>query len=280
MATYAIGDLQGCYAELIDLLGRVQFDGGSDRLWFTGDLVNRGPQSLDCLRFVKQLGERAVTVLGNHDLHLLAIAAGKTRPRKNDTVDDVLAADDSADLLDWLRSRPLLHYGEKTGYLMVHAGLPPQWDLQLARQLAGEVESVLRSDNTDEYFEHMYGNKPDLWSGDLQGMERLRFITNGLTRIRYCDADGRLDLDDKRPPGQQAGHLIPWFRIQARKTERIPVLFGHWASLPFGNIRDFSPCNVYPLDTGCVWGRRLTAMRLEDGKTYSVPSRQPLVEEN
>jgi bis(5'-nucleosyl)-tetraphosphatase (symmetrical) len=280
MATYAIGDLQGCYTELIDLLGRIGFDAGSDRLWFTGDLVNRGPQSLECLRFARDLGDRAVTVLGNHDLHLLAIAAGRMQPRKNDTVDDILAAPDRGELLDWLRRRPLLHYEPQYECVMVHAGLPPQWDLATASELAGEVEAVLRGDEVQGFYENMYGNRPDLWSEDLEGMDRLRFITNCFCRIRYCDADGRLDLDDKRPPGQQATHLIPWFQFEGRRSRDIDILFGHWASLPFGDIKDFSPYNVHPLDTGCVWGRRLTALRLEDRRLFSVPSRRKITEEN
>ncbi|MEX2524147.1 MAG: symmetrical bis(5'-nucleosyl)-tetraphosphatase [Gammaproteobacteria bacterium] len=280
MAIYAIGDLQGCYSELIDLLGQIDFDGGSDRLWFTGDLVNRGPQSLECLRFVRQLGNRAVTVLGNHDLHLLAIAAGKMQPKAKDTIEDILAAQDREELLDWLRQQPLMHYDRAAGYLMVHAGLPPQWDTDTALELAAEVESVLQSNNAGEFYDNMYGNQPDLWSEELTGMDRLRFITNCFTRIRYCHEDGRLDLADKNPPGRQAGHLIPWFQFESRPTKTIPILFGHWASLPFGNIKSFTPYNIYPLDTGCVWGRRLTAMRLEDGKMFSVPSRQPIVEEN
>jgi len=280
MAVYAIGDLQGCYSELIDLLGYINFDAGSDQLWFSGDLVNRGPQSLDCLRFAKALGRNAVTVLGNHDLHLLAIAAGKMKPRQKDTFEDILVARDREELLEWLRQQPLMHYDQAAGHLMVHAGLPPQWNLDTARQLAGEVEIMLRGDNIDTFYENMYGNQPDLWSEDLTGMDRLRFITNCFTRIRYCHKDGRLDLTDKNPPGRQARHLIPWFQIESRATQDIPILFGHWASLPFGNIKDFTRYNVYPLDTGCVWGRRLTAMRLEDGRMFSVPSRQPIVEEN
>jgi len=278
MSTYAIGDLQGCYDELLDLLHEINYDEHRDRLWFAGDLVNRGPQSLQCLRFVRDLGDKAITVLGNHDLHLLAMAAGRMKPRRNDTIADILAADDRKDLLDWLRRRPLLHYD--AGFLLVHAGLPPQWDLALARDCAREVERKLRSDSHVQFYEGMYGNHPDLWSEDLDGMARLRYITNGLTRIRYCDAGGRLDLDDKSPPGLQADGLIPWFRFDGRRTRDIPVLFGHWASLPFGDIGDFTPDNVYPLDTGCVWGRRLTALRLEDRKTFSVPSRQKATEEN
>lgn len=280
MATYAIGDLQGCYSELIDLLGQIGFDGGSDRLWFTGDLVNRGPQSLDCLRFVKEMGRNAVTVLGNHDLHLLAMAAGKMKPKQSDCIEDILAANDREELLDWLRRQPLMHYDRKAGYLMVHAGMPPQWDAERARELAFEVETVLQSDSTDEFYDNMYGNQPDHWSEDLEGMDRLRFITNCFTRIRYCHEDGRLELSDKNPPGKQTEHLIPWFQFESRPTKNIPILFGHWASLPFGNIKDFTPYNVHPLDTGCVWGRRLTAMRLEDKKMFSVPSRQPFLEEN
>lgn len=279
MPTYAIGDLQGCHTELLDLLDHIKFDQRRDQLWFTGDLVNRGPQSLPCLRFVKQLGDTAITILGNHDLHLLAMAAGKTRPRKHDTVDDVLAAGDKTELLDWLRRRPLLHYDEESGFLLVHAGLPPQWDLALAQDCAAEVEGALRGEKAVQFFGAMYGDHPDLWSPDLNGMERLRFITNCLTRMRYCDGDGRLDLKEKGPPGRQAPHLIPWFQLDSRRTRHIPVLFGHWASLPFGNLTDFTPFNVYPLDTGCVWGRSLTAIRLEDRKLFSVPSRQKPAEE-
>ena len=274
MPTYAIGDLQGCHTELLDLLDHINFDAGRDRLWFTGDLVNRGPQSLLCLRFVRQLGDAAVTVLGNHDLHLLAIAAGKMTPRGHDTVDDVLAAEDKTELLDWLRRRPLLHYDREPGFLLVHAGLPPQWDLALAQDCAAEVETTLRGNKAEQFYEAMYGDQPDLWSPDLAGTDRLRFITNCLTRIRYCDRDGRLDLEEKGPPGRQPPRISPWFQFEERRTRNVPVLFGHWASLPFGNIDDFTPYNVYPLDTGCVWGRRLTAMCLEDREIFSVPSRQ------
>ena len=280
MPTYAIGDVQGCHDELVDLLDHINFNEGDDRLWFTGDLVNRGPQSVDCLRLVKQLDDVAVVTLGNHDLHLLAIAAGKTTQRKQDTVSDVLTAADRMELLDWLRRRPLLHYDGDLGFLLVHAGLPPQWDLALARECAAEVETMLRGVNPVLLYENMYGDRPDLWSGDLDGMARLRFITNCLTRIRYCDKDGHLDLRDKNPPGRQAARLVPWFGMKKRRTKDVPVLFGHWASLPSGNITEFTPYNVYPLDTGCVWGRSLTAMRLEDKKMFSVPSRQKQTIEN
>jgi len=280
MPTYAIGDIQGCHAELVDLLNHINFNESDDRLWFTGDLVNRGPQSAECLRLVKQLDDVAVVTLGNHDLHLLAIAAGKTAQRKQDTVSDVLTAVDRMELLDWLRRRPLLHYDGDLGFLLVHAGLPPQWDLALAQECAAEVESKLRGSNPVQLYESMYGDRPDQWSEDLDGMARLRFITNCLTRIRYCDKNGRLDLRDKNPPGRQAARLTPWFGIKKRRIKDVPVLFGHWASLYSGNITDFTPYNVTPLDTGCVWGRRLTAMRLEDKKMFSVPSRQKQTIEN
>ena len=279
MSTYAIGDLQGCHTELLDLLDSINFDQRNDRLWFTGDLVNRGTQSLDCLRFVQQLGDTAVTVLGNHDLHMLAIETGRTRPRKHDTLDDVLNAPDRAALRDWLRRQPLLHHDADLGFLLVHAGLPPQWDLALARDCAAEVQAVLRGDHPEQLYDQMYGDEPRLWSEDLQGAARLRFITNCLTRLRYCDQDGRLDLDDKNPPGRQTAGLLPWFTLPARRTRDLPMLFGHWASLTYGNISDFTPYNVTPLDTGCVWGRRLSAMRLEDRTLFSVPSRQKPVKE-
>lgn len=275
MSTYAIGDLQGCYQELLALLDDINFDEDDDRLWFTGDLVNRGPESLQTLRFVRAIS--TVTVLGNHDLHCLAVAAGKAESRKNDTFEDILNAADRDELLHWLRHLPLLFHDQQLGYTMVHAGLPPQWDLSAANTHAKEVEECLRGPQADQFFSNMYGDQPDLWSEDLAGWDRLRFITNCFTRMRYCDAEGRLTLKDKGPPGSQAAAYMPWFDIAGRKTNQLKIIFGHWASLRHGNINNFNMSNVYPLDSGCLWGGKLTAMRLEDGQYFTVPCRQQAV---
>ena len=275
MSTYAIGDIQGCQQELLELLDRINFDPSADRLWFTGDLVNRGPASLETLRFVKQLGDRAVTVLGNHDLHLLAIANGQEQyMHGGDTLGEILAAEDRSELLDWLRQLPLLHQDGSLGFTMVHAGLAPQWTIKEAAGLASEVEAVLRSNHYLEYFAHMYGNKPDNWSGKLAGWERLRVITNYLTRLRYCDEQGRMDFQEKRGPGTQPPSLKPWFEIENRESRRERVIFGHWAALRAYEV-DTEKYRVFALDTGCLWGGTLTALRLEDLEYFRVPSRQP-----
>ncbi|MGD8380086.1 MAG: symmetrical bis(5'-nucleosyl)-tetraphosphatase [Gammaproteobacteria bacterium] len=267
MAIFAIGDVQGCFDDLQRLLERIQFDPTEDLLWFTGDLVNRGPRSLDTLRFVKRLGERAVTVLGNHDLHLLAVAEDVGRePRTRDTLSGILEAPDREELLDWLRHRPLLHHDESLGYTLIHAGLPPQWNLATARACARELENVLRGEQRAEFFRHMYGNEPALWTDDLEGMDRLRFITNCFTRMRYCHPDGSLDLVHKGAPGTQPAELRPWFEMPDRASSDLHVIFGHWSTL--GQVRGH---NVYPLDTGCLWGGALTALRLDqDGGWFSV----------
>jgi bis(5'-nucleosyl)-tetraphosphatase (symmetrical) len=275
VATWAVGDLQGCHRELLDLLQAIRFRPDADTLWFTGDLVNRGPESLECLRFVRELGDTAIVVLGNHDLHLLAVAAGARKPRRKDTLDSILTAPDRDALLDWLRRRPLLHHDAALGFTLVHAGLPPQWDLKTAAAAAAEIETVLRRDDARSYFEKMYGNKPDRWSEKLRGAERLRFITNCLTRLRYCDADGRLELEETGPPGSQADHWLPWYAVPGRRSRELRIVFGHWSTVRLEPAPDFERWNVFPLDTGCVWGGTLTALRLDDGKYFSVPSRQP-----
>lgn len=272
MPTYAIGDVQGCLAELHALLTDINFDEHHDCLWFTGDLVNRGPHSLETLRFVSKLD--AVCVLGNHDLHLLATAERLRKPARLDTLDDVLQAPDRPALLDWLRRRPLIHHDSGNGYAIVHAGLPPQWNIHEAIEHAHEVEQILASDRYRNLLEHMYGNQPDGWNEQLQGAGRHRFIINAFTRMRYCDKDGALDFQHKGPPGSEPDTLQPWFDLPARKSRPVRILFGHWASIHHGNINDFSRYNVCPLDTGCVWGDKLTAMRLEDGRFFSVPSQQ------
>jgi bis(5'-nucleosyl)-tetraphosphatase (symmetrical) len=268
MAVYAIGDLQGCYIELRELLDRLGYDRDEDRLWFVGDLVNRGPNSLECLRWVRDLGERAVVVLGNHDLHLLAVAAALGRKAKpTDTLDPILGAPDCDQLLDWLRTRPLLHHDAALGYTMVHAGLPPQWDLATATLCAREVEQALRGPGHQAFLKDMYGDQPDLWSDGLTGMARLRFSVNALTRMRFCTAEGRLELKAKGAPHTASAELLPWFALRERKSAQLHLIFGHWSTL--GEAEGFG---VYPLDTGCVWGGKLTALRLDgDGGWTAIP---------
>ncbi|KPK37502.1 MAG: diadenosine tetraphosphatase [Gammaproteobacteria bacterium SG8_47] len=258
MAVYAIGDLQGCFDALQRLFEKLRFDPAADQVWFTGDLVNRGPLSLESLRFVKSLGDSAVTVLGNHDLHLLAVAEHTEKKKRQDTLDPILNAADRDELLDWLRSRPLLHHDETLSFTMVHAGLPPQWDLAQARACAAELESVLRGPDYAVFFQHMYGNEPSRWSEELNSWERLRFIVNSLTRMRFCDAKGRMDLRAKGAPGSQSKKLMPWFQVPGRRNAELRIVFGHWSTL--GRVN--AP-GIYSLDSGCVWGGTLTALRLD-----------------
>lgn len=258
MSIYAIGDVQGCYNPLRKLLKKINFKSDRDRLWFAGDLVNRGPKSIQTLRFVKDLGDNAICVLGNHDLHLLAVAYGhRDVYSKNDSFYDIVHARDFDGLVDWLRQCPLLHHDKSSGFTLVHAGLPPQWDLKLARQCNKEMKKILRSNKIDKFLANMYGNTPNLWSEDLKGWGRLRFITNSFTRIRYCDADGREDFQYNREIGSQPRHLMPWFQVPKRKSRKMKIIFGHWASLGL-----YLEKNIYALDTGCVWGGKLTAMKI------------------
>lgn len=268
MTRYAIGDVQGCLEELRTLLSRIGFSADRDRLWFVGDLVNRGPRSLQTLRFVRALGDNAVVVLGNHDLHLLAVAFGSRRSRKSDTLDDILEAHDRDALLEWLLTRPLIH--REDGDLMVHAGLVPQWSAELAATLAAEVESALRKD-PGKLFDDMYGDEPNRWSESLTGTERLRFVINVLTRLRVCTPEGRYDLKmkGKPPESHQAGEQAfrPWFEIESRKSRDVRIVFGHWSAL--GLV--LAP-GLVGLDTGCVWGGALTAYDLDtDRKPISTP---------
>lgn len=260
MALYAIGDVQGCYASLQALLEKLRFDPARDRLWFTGDLVNRGPQSLEVLRFVANLGDSAITVLGNHDLHLLAVAAGGSRSYPRDTLEPVLAAPDRDALLAWLAGRPLLHYDAASGYLLVHAGLLPQWDRNRALELAGEAQAAIRGPEASEFFRRMYGNRPDRWRDDLEGWERLRVIVNAFTRLRFCTEDGRMDFTHDGAPGMAPPGLQPWFRIRGRRSRATPIVFGHWSLLG-----RYDGDGVICVDSGCLWGRELSAVRLADG---------------
>lgn len=261
MATYAIGDLQGCYDDLQRLLKKIDFDPQRDHLWFAGDLVNRGPKSLEVLRFVKGLGDHAVSVLGNHDLHLLAVWQHTHRHFKsNDTLQSILSAEDGTELLEWLRHQPLMHHDKKLGYAMIHAGLPPKWSLKKALKRAQEVESVLRGDHFRDFLENMYGNKPRRWKKSLEGWDRLRFIVNCFTRLRFCSPDGKLQLADKGSPGSQEEGYLPWFMVPNRKSRNQRIVFGHWSTLGL-HLAD----GVRSIDTGCLWGGKLTALRLDDG---------------
>ena len=260
MATYAIGDLQGCFDELQALLGRIGFNPAHDRLWLVGDLVNRGPKSLQVLRFVRELGDRAVVVLGNHDLHLITQHEGFERKRKDDTFDDVLGAPDAKELVDWLRFRPMMHVDGS--WAMVHAGLVPQWTIPVALSLAKEVETALRASNYRDFLANMYGSKPARWEDGLAGWDRLRVIVNAMTRMRFCTPDGAMEFHSTgvEPP---AGYRA-WY--DGRHDEK-PVVFGHWSALGLK-----LGAGLAGLDTGCVWGGALTALRLEDRWLVQVSS--------
>jgi bis(5'-nucleosyl)-tetraphosphatase (symmetrical) len=263
MSTYVVGDLQGCLQPLECLLQAVDFTPGQDVLWSAGDLVNRGPQSLQTLRFLYNMQQDLVVVLGNHDLHLLAIAAGMRKASHSDTLDEILDAPDREELLGWLAQQPLVHHQQ--GHTLVHAGIPPQWTLLQAISYAREVEATLRGPDRVEFLGNMYGNEPARWSEDLTGMTRLRVITNYLTRIRYCTSDGTLDLKNKGAPGstiQGEETVSPWFSHAGRKTAGNRILFGHWASL--GGHTD-TP-GAIALDTGCVWDGALSLYHLESGR--------------
>jgi bis(5'-nucleosyl)-tetraphosphatase (symmetrical) len=269
LATYAIGDLQGCFAPLERLLDAISFDRGRDRLWFVGDLVNRGPDSLQCLRFVHGLGDAAVTVLGNHDLHLLCVAEGIHGLGKRDTLQQVLDDPDRASLLAWLRQRPLLHVED--GFVLAHAGVLPAWSVAQARELAGEVEERLRGPGYRELLLNMFGDEPDAWEDSLSGWDRMRLVVNALTRMRMCDAGGRLALRYKGEPDEHApAGLVPWFDVPGRRARDATIIFGHWSALGL-RVREDIAC----LDSGCIWGRSLSAIRLEDRAVFEVPCPTP-----
>jgi bis(5'-nucleosyl)-tetraphosphatase (symmetrical) len=258
VALYAIGDLQGCHAEFMALIERLRFDAGRDRLWLTGDLVNRGPDSLAVLREVKSLGAAATVVLGNHDLHLLAMAFAPGGVRKRERgLEAVLDAPDAAELLGWLAARPLLHRERGIPWTLIHAGLPPQWTLADAGRCAREVEEALRGD-APGLLGAMYGDAPDRWSPSLAGDERLRFIVNCLTRLRFVGRDGRLVLSHKGGIGDAPPGAMPWFRHPGRETRRDALVFGHWSALGY-----LSEPGLLCLDSGCVWGGALTAQRID-----------------
>ena len=257
MSIYAIGDIQGCFDDLLRLLDVISFNENSDQLWFAGDLVNRGPKSLETLRFVKSLGKSAVTVLGNHDMHLLAASCLPKIVNKKDSLTQVLDAPDRDELIYWLRHRPLFHYNND--FCLLHAGLPPQWDFKKAQKMAIIAEQTLRDKDYEGFLKQMYGDKPNIWSPNLKGVSRLRFIINCFTRMRYCDAQGRLDFVNSGPLGSQPNNLFPWFDAPKRKNADVRIIFGHWSSLGYYEGR-----NCYGIDTGCLWGGQLTALRLDE----------------
>lgn len=272
MTTYAVGDLQGCLDPLKCLLDRVAFDPARDRLWLVGDLVNRGPKSLETLRFLFAMRDSVTCVLGNHDLHLLAVAHNVERLKKSDTLREIIEAPDAGDLLDWLRRQKLVHYDEARDIAMVHAGIPPMWTLAKALKRAAEVEEALLDDaRLPLFLEGMYGNDPACWDSDLHGITRLRVITNYFTRMRFCKSDGTLDLKSKEgadtaPPGYR-----PWFAHPSRKTRGQKIIFGHWAALE-------GKCNepgLHALDTGCVWGGTMTLLNIDNGQRISCDCKEP-----
>ena len=258
MAVYAIGDVQGCYEPLCRLLDQLRFDSSCDQLWLTGDLVNRGPESGKVLRLVRSLQEAAVTVLGNHDLTLLAVAEGFVKARRKDTFHDILDASDAAEYIDWIRHWPLLHHDANLGFTMIHAGLIAQWDLAQAQACAAELEDTLRGPAYREFLAHMFGQQPEHWDNNLAGIERLRCIVNICTRMRFCTASGRLDFKAKGAPGSQPSGLMPWFQMPGRRNADLNIIFGHWAALGY-----YREPGIYALDSGCVWGQQLTALRLD-----------------
>lgn len=268
MSTYAIGDLQGCYKSFKQLLKEINFQPGRDRLWLAGDLVNRGTGSLNVLRYVADLGVNSIQVLGNHDFHLLAVAAGARKLRSGDTLADILAAPDAKQLLRWLAQQPLLHHDKELGYVMTHAGIPPIWHLKQAKKLAHKVEQRLTTKHKKEFLQHVFGNKPAKWSEDLKGYNRYRCIINYFTRMRFCLADGTLDFSSKNSIDNAPEGFAPWFWHPSQVTAKAQILFGHWAALDGFT----GSSKIHALDTGCVWGNYLTAMRLEDGKRFSVPA--------
>lgn len=265
MATYAIGDIQGCYESLQCLLEKISFNSERDRLWLVGDLINRGQDSLATLRFLYSIRSSVEFVLGNHDLHFLAIASGQRKKSQGDTLDELLCASDKQLLIDWLIQGKLLHTDHQLGFTMVHAGIPPQWTLHQAQAHAREVEAVLQSRYCSEFLQNMYGNTPNLWKNKLVGMDRLRLITNYFTRMRFCTAEGLLELDTKDSASAAPLGYSPWFAHSERKARNEKIIFGHWAALQ----GQTNTPNIYALDTGCVWGGSLTALRLDDEKLFS-----------
>lgn len=268
MATYLIGDLQGCFDELQLLLEKVNFHPTYDELWLVGDIVARGNKSLNCLRFVYELGDSAKMVLGNHDLHLLTIAAGLRQPKKKDKLDAIFEANDRQQLFDWLRKQPLLRQHPEHHFIMCHAGISPEWDLAQAQRAANELTQALQQDSYRTLLQNMYGNMPDHWQDDLTGIDRYRYIINSFTRMRFCHQDKRLELNCKAPLSEAPAHLLPWFQLDNPLYESVPIVFGHWASL----VGESTPEGIYALDSGCVWGNYMTMLRWEDKQYFYQPA--------
>lgn len=265
MSTYVFGDLQGCYDELLVLLEQMNFDPNIDRLWFAGDLINRGPKNLETMQFIMGLRD-PIVVLGNHDLHFLAVAMKRHETMPSDTIADILNSQESSQIINFLRKQKLVHHDPLSGFTMVHAGIPPFWDLPTLLRRAKEVETALSGSDFEEFLTKMYGNEPSIWRDELSGHTRLRVITNYFTRLRYCDANGALEL--KHKTRKQPHGFEPWFNIP--RVTPMKIVFGHWAALD--GITHQS--NIIALDTGCVWGQKLTAMRLEDKQLFSTPARK------
>jgi bis(5'-nucleosyl)-tetraphosphatase (symmetrical) len=274
MAIYAFGDLQGCYDPLARLLDYLEFDPAVDRLWFVGDLVNRGPQSLEVLRFVRSLDDAAVTVLGNHDLHLIMQAAGYGKANKEDTLTEILAAEDCDELMHWLRGRPLFHVevvGDNT-WGMVHAGLLPAWDVAQAQALSDEVTAALLAPNYLKFLANMWGSEPNAWRDDLAGWDRLRVVVNAMTRMRFVTSTGAMEFrapGAKAPPERGPKDCVPWFDAPGRRSADHPIVCGHWSALGL-----YQTDNLLALDSGCLWGGQLTAVRLEDRRLFQMPCGQ------
>jgi len=269
MAIYAVGDVQGCYDELARLLEDIRFDPAADKLWLVGDLVNRGPGSLEVLRLVKSLGDSAITVLGNHDLHLLAVAEGVAEVHRTDTLDTILNAPDRDELLHWLRHQRLLH--AQDGYVLVHAGLVPQWSVAQAESLAREVEAALRDDDYANFLKRMYGNNPHSWDDDLTGDKRLRVIVNAFTRMRICTKEGEMEFKFKGEVGNIPEGYLPWFDVPKRKSRDATVIFGHWSALGLLHRK-----HIIALDTGCLWGGPMSAIRLDDRQLFQAACNNPV----
>lgn len=268
MATYVIGDVHGCFEPLQRLMAQIRFNPSHDELWFSGDLINRGPQSLQTLRWVKALGSSAKVVLGNHDLHLLAIYYGDHKQKRKDTLDDILRAPDVASLLNWLRRQPLCHTDSQHRWCLTHAGVPHIWDIETTKRLAQEAHECLSSDQCTEFFQHMYGNQPAVWHDDLSGVDRIRVIVNYLTRMRFIANDGTLDFKAKDNMDDAPKGFAPWFRHPRSQATDTTFLFGHWAALQGQTHLD----GYNALDTGCVWGGELTALCLDDQTYHRVPA--------
>ncbi len=270
MATYAIGDLQGCFVTMQSLLARISFNPARDRLWFVGDLVNRGQGSLECLRFIADLGDRATVVLGNHDLHLLALAEGFEQVKRKDTLQPVLDAPDRDELMHWLRGRSMLHV--ENDFVMVHAGLLPQWSLAQAKQLAQDVTTSLQGPRYRDLLKDMYGNKPDVWNDSLTGIDRHRISINAMTRMRVVEADGRMNLKFAGVPADRPAGSQPWFAQRHPSLAGKTIIAGHWSALGY-----FTAPGFFGLDSGCIWGHELTALRLEDRSVFQVPCTEAVI---